>query len=109
MPGDARLVEAVRLLAVQAAGYVNLSPRAGAGLAGLVQRATESAIAASGNHGAPIELHFSGDPQTVNVRVTCHTGLSTFEPGSQSIDGLSINWTTDGSRRTCHIRQRVPA
>jgi hypothetical protein len=54
MPGDARLIGAVRQLATQAAGYAQLTPDAAEGLAGHVERATQAAIATNADS---VSLH----------------------------------------------------
>jgi hypothetical protein len=109
MPGDARLVGAVRLLAAQAAGYAQLTPQAGEGLADHVERVTEAAIDSTNSQNTPIELRFSGDQGTVNVRISWEAAGAARQPRSSPADGVSVNWSASGSRHTCHIRQRIPA
>src|SRR5262245_37484347 len=104
MPGDERFVGAIRLLAAQAASYANLSAEAGQALADRVQRATESAIAA-GSHDGPLDFTFSGDAARVTVRIACQTRAATPAPASSSANGISVNWSADGSRLTCTIQQ----
>ena len=109
MPGDSRLVGAVRLLAAQAAGYAQLPPEAGSGLASHVAAATEAAIASTNSDHAPIELRFSGDEGMVSVHISCDAPHATRPPRSSSAGGVSVDWTTIGSRHTCHIRHRTSA
>jgi hypothetical protein len=89
MPGDPRLVGAVRQLTAQAAGYARLSAEVGQQLAEEVERATESAIQATQADDAPIEFEFTGDQREVSVRISCAAA--------------------GGSPHTRHIRQRIPA
>ena len=89
MPGDARLVGAIRGLAAHAAGYVHLSPDAAAGLAEEVARATEVAISATNSHDAPIDFRFASDGDSVTVTISCAA--------------------EDGSRHTSEVRQPISA
>ena len=110
MPGDSRLLGAVRLLTSQAAGYAQLSPEAGRDLANEVERAADAAMTATAGKDEPIEFLFSGDATAVTVRISCDAARSTEPPQSSTSDeGISVEWTTAGARRICHIRQPVPA
>ena len=109
MPGDARLVGAIRQLAAHAAGYANLSSGAGEGLAAEVERAAQAAIASTPGHEAVIEFRFSGDGTSVKVLISCEAAASAEPPQSSAADGVSVDWTSEGSRHTCRIRQRIPA
>lgn len=109
MPGDSRLVGAIRQLAAHAAGYAQLSTDASEDLALQVERATEAAIAATQVQDAPIEFRFSGDDTAVKVLISCEAAESADPPDPISNNGVSVDWTADGSRHTCHIRQRIPA
>ncbi|HXG88593.1 MAG TPA: hypothetical protein VNJ02_09685 [Vicinamibacterales bacterium] len=71
MPGDTRLVDAVRQLAKHAATYAQLGAEAAAKLATDVQRATEEAIAATKAQDAPLVFRFSGDQTEVSVKISC--------------------------------------
>ena len=109
IPGDSRLLGAVRLLASQAAGYAQLTPSAGKDLANEVERAADAAITSTNAKDAPIEFQFSGDATAVTVRISCDAARAAAPPQSfAGGDGISVEWTTEGLRRTCHIRQRVP-
>jgi hypothetical protein len=110
IPGDSRLLGAVRLLTTQAAGYAQLPPDAGRDLADEVERAADAAMTATQGQDAPIEFQFAGDPKAVTVRISCDAARSAATPqSSPSDDGISVEWTTSGARRVCHIRQPVPA
>ena len=89
MPGDTRLVDAVRQLANHAATYAQLGAEAAAKLATDVQRATEEAIVATQSQDAPIVLRFTGDPSEVSVKISCDAA--------------------GGSRHLGHIRQPLSA
>jgi hypothetical protein len=109
MPGDARFVGAVRQLAAHAAGYAQLTAEAGAVLAGHVERAAEAAVEVCQTRHAPIELRFSGDDTAINVHIVCDAGHGSTAPRSSRGEGVTVEWTTNGSRHRCHIRQRSPA
>jgi hypothetical protein len=109
MPGDARLVGAIRLLAVQAATYAQLPDAKGSALASQAERAAETAIAASRSPNGPIDFRFSGDEKTVTIAVSFDAVPSAQLPRSASADGVSVDWSAEGSRQTCHIRQPMPA
>ena len=109
MPGDPRLVGAIRQLTAHAAGYAQLSAEAGATLAGHVERAAETAVEVSRNPQAPIELRFSGDEGAIHVHIACEAAPASGAPSSSHSEGVSVNWSTNGSRHVCHIRHRSPA
>ena len=109
MPGDDRFVGAIRLLAAQAASYAQLPPEAGEALAGHVQQATEAAIAASGSASIPLEFTFSGDEAHLHVRIDCKPPRPVSAPASSRHDGVTVNWTAEGSRLTCTIQQPTAA
>jgi hypothetical protein len=109
MPGDPRLLGAVRQLAAHAAGYAQLTAEAGAALAGHVERAAEAAVEASRTRHGPIELRFSGDDRAVNVHIACEAAHASKAPPSSRGEGVSVDWTTNGSHHLCHIRHRSPA
>lgn len=109
MPGDARLLDAVRELAAHAAGYARLAPEAGQGLAGHVACAAEAAIAATREPDAPIEFRFFAADDAIRVFISCDAAPSATPPASISSDGITIDWHRDGARQTCCILQRVRA
>jgi hypothetical protein len=87
MPGDSRLVGAVRDLAAHAAGYAQLSAEAAQALAAQVARAAEAAIAATNSHDAPIDFRFAGGAVAITVTISYSAG--------------------DGSRQTREVHQRT--
>jgi hypothetical protein len=109
MPGDARLVGAVKQLAAQAAGYAQLTAEDGQGLATQVERATEAAIASSAVAHHLIQVRFAADRHAIDVVISTDAGSSAAAPASSASDGLTVDWTTEGSRRTCHIRRLLSA
>lgn len=109
MPGDVRLIGAVRQLAAQAAGYAQLTGDAAEGWAGHVERATQAAIAAAAPPPTSIQLRFSGNGRAIDVVITGEGGKSAVLPRSSAIGDVRIEWRADGSCLTCHIRQRLPA
>jgi hypothetical protein len=86
MPGDSRLVAAVRDLSAHAATYANLAPDVSQRFAQKVAEATESAIDETGIHDAPIEFRFDGDARAVCVTIT---------------------WSQNGTRATRKVEQSL--
>jgi hypothetical protein len=105
MPGDSRLVGAIRQLTAHAAGYAQLATDAGEAFADHVQDATEAAIAASNVQGALIRYRFTADPEAIVVVFSCEVPSSASRPGSAARNGVTIDWTSEGSRYVCRIRQ----
>ena len=107
MPGDARLVGAIRDLVAHAAGYVQLGADATAGLTGQVERAAADAVALVVRD-APIELQFTGEADALRVVITC--AASAAAPPASRVNGsITVDWRTEGPRHVCHIRQQLPA
>lgn len=106
MPGDTRLVGAIRGLTAHAAGYANLADAAREGLAGHVERATEVAIAACRTERDTIAVRFSADAEALTVVISCDAAAADRPPSTADGD-VTVDWMTDGPRRICHIRQRV--
>jgi hypothetical protein len=72
MPGDSRLVGAVRDLANQAGAYANLAASETGAFVQQVAAATESAIAATGVQDSPIEFRFFRSADVLRVTITWH-------------------------------------
>jgi hypothetical protein len=108
MPGDVRLVGAVRQLTAHAAGYAQLSPEAGAALTDHVERAAEAAVEACLTRHAPIELRFSAEDGVINVHIACDAAQTSSPPRSTREKGVTVDWSKNGSRHLCHIQQRSP-
>lgn len=83
MPGDKRLVGAVRQLTAHAASYAQLPAAAAESMTEDVVTATETAIASIASADGPIELRFAADADGVCVTIS------------------------EGSRQICRIRQHV--
>ena len=109
MPGDVRLIGAVRQLAAQAADYAQLNAEAGEGLAGHVERATQTAIASAVAQHAPVHVRFTANQGAVDVFVSYDAAASAATPPDSSAGGVTVDWTAEGSRRTCHIRRPLSA
>lgn len=109
VPGDSRLVDAVRGLTAHAAGYALLGDSAREGLAGQVAAATQAAMAAAPGASAPIDIRFTGDDEALTVVISCEAGASVPRPASTSAGNVTVEWATEGARHVCHIRHRVSA
>jgi hypothetical protein len=70
IPSDVRLLEAIRLLAIQAGGYAKLTADASAALAAGAAREAEAAMKSSRNGQAPIECLFAGDDNAVTITIS---------------------------------------
>jgi hypothetical protein len=88
LPGDNRLVGAVRDLSAHAATYAKLSSDVSRSFAGKVADEMQSAIDASGIQDAPIEFRFNATADALLVTLT---------------------WSRNGSRETREIRQHLSA
>ena len=106
MPGDSRLVGAIRQLTTHAAGYAHLSADAAERLAGHVEHATEQAIAASRVRTGTIEFRFSADAESLAITFSCDCAAAA-RPSSSSSDEVTVDWTTEGTTCVCRIRQRL--
>ena len=105
MPGDSRLVAAIRQLTAHAAGYAQLSAEAGEHFASHVERATESAISASKVQISMIEYRFTADPDALVVTLTCD--VASAPPPSVVNGNVTVDWSRVGTRHVCRIRQRL--
>ena len=105
MPGDSRLVGAIRQLTAHAAGYAQLSAEESEELAGQVADATEMAIAAANVEALPIEYRFSADSEALVVMFSCEVSGAARPPADVSSGGITVDWAADGTRHTCRIRQ----
>jgi hypothetical protein len=109
MPGDARLVGAVRDLTAHAAKYAKLTEAAAAELADQVAGAAAISIEAIRVKDAPIELQFARDGERLEVMIACDVDGSNTPPASSSAHGVTVAWSRRGGRQTCLIAQRVSA
>lgn len=106
MPGDDRLVSAIRHLTAHAAGYAQLDGAAGEELAREVQDASDVAVAAAA---ATIDYRFNGNAETLTVVVSFDARPGTATPATIASKAASVEWRADGPRHTCQIRQRLTA
>ena len=56
-----------------------------------------------------ISGYLGGDDEAVNIHIACEAGSASKAPPSSRGEGVSVDWTTNGSRHLCHIRHRSPA
>ena len=107
MPGDARLVAAIRQLTTHAAGYAQLTAAAGEQLAEHVERATETAISASHAPSGLIDYRFTADADAIVVICSCDVPASTVPPAPFATDAVTVEWAKEGTRHVCRISQRL--
>ena len=86
LPGDNRLVGAVRDLTAHAANYAKLPSDVSQSFAKRVADEMQSAINATGIQDAPIEFRFNGSADAVLV---------------------TLSWSRNGSRETREVRQHL--
>jgi hypothetical protein len=86
LPGDNRLVGAVRDLTAHAATYAKLPSAVSESFAQKVADEMQSAIAATGIQDAPIEFRFNGTTDAILV---------------------TLSWSRNGSPETREIRQHL--
>src|SRR5688500_12878012 len=106
MPGDARLLEVIRALVTQTAGYAQLTADASRRLVDTVSRAAD-AMSTPRTGDTPLEVVFSGDEQAITVKISSESQPSAEPPPSAKVDGVSIEWSVNGTRQICRIRQKI--
>jgi hypothetical protein len=109
MPGDSRLLGAIRQLTAHAAGYAQLNAQAAEQLAGHVEQATEVVIAASRAQTAQVEYRFTADAEALVVVFSCDVAPSSPHPPSSANGAVTIEWTSHGPRHVCRIRRLLSA
>ena len=107
MPGDSRLVSAIRQLTAHAAGYAQLSTADSEQLAGQVAHATQTAIAASNAEATPIEYRFTADSEALVVVFSCQVAASAAKPAGTNTGKITVDWTAEGTRHVCRIQQKL--
>ncbi len=107
MPGDARLVGAVRDLTAQAASYARLSSEIGQLLAQHVVDATQTVIEGTHSNDAPVEFRFDRNGAAIRITISSEAAPDAARPSSTSSGGLSIRWSREGSRQICEIQQHL--
>ncbi|MGE3275684.1 MAG: hypothetical protein AB7O67_11260 [Vicinamibacterales bacterium] len=109
MPGDPRLVVAVRDLTAHAAGYAGAGQAATAALTDVVAAAAEAAIDATHVKDAPVHLQFVRESDALLVTIACECAGDTSVPAATAGDRITVEWTRDGARQICRVRQVLPA
>jgi hypothetical protein len=107
MPGDPRLVDAIRQLTIHAAGYAQLNTQAAEQLAGHVEHESQVVIAAHSAQTALIAYRFTANPEALVVAFSCDVSPSFPRPPSSKNGAVTIDWTSSGSRHECRIRHRL--
>jgi hypothetical protein len=107
MPGDARLVTAVRELTAYAAKYARLGEPAG--LADQVARVAEASIAVTGGKDRPIEFQFARDEDRLEVRIAFDVDGAGSPATTKTADGVSVQWSREDGRHVCLIGRRASA
>jgi hypothetical protein len=105
IPGDSRLLGAIRQLSAHAAGYAHLTPAAGERFAAHVERATETALSAARLAPAPIEYRFTANADAIVVVFSCEVAPASPRPAPLATNGVTVEWATEGTRQVCRIRQ----
>jgi hypothetical protein len=109
MPGDARLVTAVRELTAYAAKYARLGEPAGSELADQVARVAEASIAVTGGKDRPIEFQFARDEDRLEVRIAFDVDGAGSPATTKTADGVSVQWSREDGRHVCLIGRRASA
>ena len=106
IPGDVRLLGAIRQLTAHAAGYAQLPAAASEQFAAHVERATQTAMAAT-VESALIEYQFTADARALIVVFSCEAEAAAARPAPVAGRGVTIEWATEGTRQVCRIRQSL--
>ena len=106
MPGDARLVGAVRDLTTHAASYAKLDGARAQVLAAQVTAAAEAAIEASGAQDSPVDFRFVREGATLTVSIGLDAARGAAWPAANG-GGLTVDTARQGTRETCLITQRL--
>lgn len=103
MPGDARLVGAVRDLAAHAARYAQLPQDAADSLVEQAARAAATNIEAANGENAPVEVRLSGDVHRLQIRIASEVPAARAVPASSAAPGVTIGWSRVGPHQVCVI------
>ena len=102
--GDRAMLGAVRDLASHVASYAG-GKAVAAAVADEVVTAAEAAIAACRGDGTPIDVRFKRTAECLEVFVAGGQATSLSATHLSRGPGLSVDWSVDGGRQICHIRQ----
>lgn len=108
MPGDERLVGAVRDLTMHAAKYAQLSDRDIRTLVDDVLSATEVSASAAGGANGVVEVRFERTADRLNVAIEWEGRPPSAAHGPRTTDSTSTRWTHDGRRQRCLVSHRAP-
>lgn len=104
--GGRAMIGAVRDLASHVASYAG-GKAVAAAVADEVVTAAEAAIAASRGDVAPIDVRFRRTAECLDVFVAGGQATSLKATHLSRGPGLSVDWSVDGGRQVCHIRQEM--
>ncbi len=102
--GDRAMLGAVRDLASHVASYAG-GKAVAAAVADEVVTAAEAAIAACRGDGTPIDVRFERTAECLEVFVAGGQATSLSATHLSRGPGLSVDWSVEGGRQICHIRQ----
>ncbi len=102
--GGRAMLGAVRDLASYVASYAG-GKAVAAAVADEVVTAAEAAIAASRGDGTPIDVRFERSAECLDVFVAGGQATSLSATHLSRGPGLSVDWSVEGGRQVCHIRQ----
>jgi hypothetical protein len=108
MPGDERLIPAVRDLAAHACAYAGLAEAASASLTSQVTATTSAAMAAARGRNGDVQFRFTRENDTLTVAVGLDSpGQASWPPTVEGAEGLTVRTEREGGRETCLVIQRV--
>jgi hypothetical protein len=107
IPGDERLVGAVRDLTMHAAKYAQLSDDDVRTLVDDVLSAAAVSAPAAGSVNGMVVFRFDRTADRLDVTIEWEGRTPTPPLGSRSSGSTSIQWTHDGRRQRCLISHRV--
>ncbi len=102
--GDRALLGAVRDLASHVASYAG-GRAVAAAVADEVVTAAEATIAACRGDGSLIDVRFERTAECLEVFVAGGQATSLSATHLSRGPGLSVDWSVEGGRQICHIRQ----
>ncbi len=103
IPGDERLVGAVRDVTMHAAKYAQLSHRDIRTLVDDVLAATAVSASAAGGANGMVEFRFERTADRLDVAIEWEGRAPSTPRGSRASGSTSTHWTHDGRRQRCLI------